>query len=109
MPTPTVAERDTRPKSNTWRRQKQREADARLAELLRQPYLRNRVAELLEARGIIKISTAKRDELGFNHKTWAAMLKDQHVLTAGQVKALQQFFGLADPGDLFHPLIDVRA
>lgn len=109
MATPSVAAVATRPKMNTWRRQKQREKEARLAELAAMPYLRNRVAELLAQRGIQKIAPHKRDELGFNHKTWAAMLKDQHVFSRGQIKALQEFFGLADPADLFHPLIDVRA
>jgi hypothetical protein len=79
---------------------------AKLRELLDRPYLRNRVKALLDKRGVASVSPQKRAELGFNQKSWTAMLRNEHLLTQRQVQSLMDYFGLVEAADLFEPTID---
>jgi hypothetical protein len=69
--------------------------------LLDQPYIENRIQRLLEARGVTRLSIEKREELGFNKKSWGLLLRNQMVPTHRQCLNLAEYFGLADPGELF--------
>jgi hypothetical protein len=73
----------------------------RLERLLDQPFIMNRVQVLLKERGITRMSIQKREELGFNHKTWGLLLRNSLVPTRRQCLNLAEYFGLADVRELF--------